>query len=191
MIVAFDELEPRWSLDQATALDARLFGSEAWSRETMRHELEDSSRLYVADVIHEDETADLADRIGGEDIGVQPGAKPSSPLLIMRGYAGMWHADAEAEILTVGVDRPYQRQGIAGNLLDRLISEARSLHVRRVRLEVRADSEAAQGLYHSKGFRDIGTLRHYYQPEDIDAVSMALDFERHIMGLSSEKRNME
>ncbi|WEV41366.1 ribosomal protein S18-alanine N-acetyltransferase [Bifidobacterium sp. ESL0682] len=191
MIVSFDELEPQWALDSVTSLDARLFGSQAWKRETMHHELIDPSRIYIGDIADASEAAGLMETVHNAAPGSRQMPVTVSPTLTMRGYAGMWHADHEAQIMSVGVDQRYRRQGIGGNLLDRLIRYACMYHVRRIRLEVRADNEAAQRLYRSKGFKNIGLLRHYYQPGDVDAIGMALDFEEPIIGFSSAKRNME
>ncbi|WEV66519.1 MULTISPECIES: GNAT family N-acetyltransferase [unclassified Bifidobacterium] len=196
MIVEFGALDRQRVLEAAARLETELFGSEAWNLDTLRCEMADPSRIYLADITDSANPTDFTDAAdpggSGQDTAARrksPRPSPSYPL--MRGYAGMWHADGQAEIMTIGVAKRFQRQGIAGNLLDGLIDYARSCKVRRIKLEVRVDNEPAKRLYHNRGFNDIGLLRHYYQPEDIDAVEMALDLETHIMGFGSVKQNME
>ncbi|WEV58261.1 ribosomal protein S18-alanine N-acetyltransferase [Bifidobacterium sp. ESL0728] len=206
MIVEFGELDQQWALEAACKLETELFGAQAWDLQTLRHEAADTSRIYLADVVDVNDvgddaessdvidTTDSADATEGNVRLVQKSIKPTQPVMddeIMRGYVGMWHADGEAEILTIGVAKRFQRKGIAKNLLDRLIQYARLYDVRRIKLEVRVDNEPAKRLYRSRGFTDIGLLRHYYQPGGVDATQMVLDLETHIMGFGSEKQNME
>jgi ribosomal protein S18 acetylase RimI-like enzyme len=39
---------------------------------------------------------------------------------------------------------------------------------------VRADNDAARGLYSSLGFEEIDRRAGYYQPDDVDAIVMRL-----------------
>ena len=87
------------------------------------------------------------------------------------GYAGLIAYSDEAHVATIGVATDRQGQGIGAQLLDALLAEAdRRSPV--VLLEVRADNEAAQGLYRRRGFAEIGRRRGYYQPSGADAVVM-------------------
>ncbi|WEV45924.1 ribosomal protein S18-alanine N-acetyltransferase [Bifidobacterium sp. ESL0690] len=206
MIVKFGELNQQRALEAAAKLETELFASQAWDMQTLRDEVTDASRIYLADVIEvtdasdnseSSDAADVANLVDATKSNKRPAREQTKQLQrvdvskIMRGYAGMWHADGQAEITTIGVAKRFQRNGIAKNLLDSLIRYARHHGVRRIKLEVRVDNEPAKRLYCSLGFKKIGLLRHYYQPEDVDAVEMALDLEPHIMGFSSEKQNME
>ncbi|WEV68335.1 ribosomal protein S18-alanine N-acetyltransferase [Bifidobacterium sp. ESL0769] len=206
MIVEFGELDQRWALEAAARLETELFGAQAWDTQTLSDEVTDASRIYLADIIdltdagadtENSDTADVADLAGSAEGNERLSDEQTEPLQrigtvkIMRGYAGMWHADGQAEITTIGVAKRFQCNGIAKNLLDRLIKYAHYDSVRRIKLEVRVDNEPAQHLYRSRGFKEIGLLRHYYQPEDVDAIEMALDLEPNIMGFNSEKQNME
>ncbi|MDF7665006.1 ribosomal protein S18-alanine N-acetyltransferase [Bifidobacterium sp. ESL0745] len=185
MIVEFSELDLPWALNAASALEQELFGSQAWDRETVRQEVTQASRIYLADVVDSGNQTQLDSKSKQEPVRLE------SANMVMRGYAGMWHADSEAEIMAVGVAKRFQGNGIAKNLLNRLIRYACLYHVRRVMLEVRVDNKAAQRLYRGMGFRNIGLLRHYYQPENVDAIEMALDLQAHIIGFESSERNME
>jgi [ribosomal protein S18]-alanine N-acetyltransferase len=87
------------------------------------------------------------------------------------GYAGLIAYDDEAHVATIGVAGTRQGEGIGALLLDALLAEAdRRSPV--VLLEVRADNEAAQGLYRRRGFTEVGRRRGYYQPSNTDAVVM-------------------
>jgi ribosomal protein S18 acetylase RimI-like enzyme len=55
-----------------------------------------------------------------------------------------------------------------------LITQARRRHLSELFLEVRADNPIARALYRSLGFEEIGVRRGYYQPDDVDAISMRL-----------------
>ncbi|WEV73302.1 GNAT family N-acetyltransferase [Bifidobacterium sp. ESL0798] len=206
MIVEFGELDQQWALESASKMEMELFDSQAWDLQTLHHEMADASRIYLADVVgvadvkSDTESGDASDAAGLSAVAecnALCGRKPLKQVQraaadrIMRGYAGMWHAGGQAEILTLGVAKRFQRNGIGKGLLDRLIQYARLYGVRRIKLEVRVDNEPAKRLYRSRGFADIGLLRHYYQPENFDAMQMALDLETHIMGFGSVKENME
>ena len=87
------------------------------------------------------------------------------------GYGGLIAYDDEAHIATLGVTAALQGEGIGSLLLDALLAEA-DKRSPVVLLEVRADNEAAQHLYHRRGFVEIGRRRGYYQPSGADAVVM-------------------
>jgi N6-L-threonylcarbamoyladenine synthase len=63
-----------------------------------------------------------------------------------------------------------------------LLKEARRLHAHEVFLEVRADNPAAIGLYNSLGFEHIYTRKRYYQPDNVDALIMRLQFSKSSVG---------
>ena len=62
-------------------------------------------------------------------------------------------------------------------MLREMLAAAREKNVRRVFLEVRASNAAAQALYRSAGFADIGLRRDYYRNAggNEDAITMACD----------------
>ena len=105
--------------------------------------------------------------------------------LFGRGYAGYWYDGDDAEIMTIGVGRPYQRQGIAAALLETLIVSARRQGAKRMLLEVRVDNVPALALYERFGFTRMGLRKRYYQPEGIDAYTMSLDLEPRVVGFSA------
>ena len=57
-----------------------------------------------------------------------------------------------------------------------LLAEARRRGASEAFLEVRADNPGAQQLYRAFGFEGIAIRPHYYQPDDVDALIMRLEF---------------
>lgn len=76
-------------------------------------------------------------------------------------------------ILSLGVHPSARRQGVAGLLLRQAAAAARSIALRRIRLEVRADNAAAIALYVAHGYAVIGRLLSYYGVGE-DGVRMEL-----------------
>ena len=85
----------------------------------------------------------------------------------------------EAEILTIAVRPHRRRQGIATEILEHLLTEARDAGSAECFLEVRAKATGTHALYRSVGFTVVGRRANYY-PND-DALIMKCD-------LSKEKR---
>jgi [ribosomal protein S18]-alanine N-acetyltransferase len=131
-------------LPAVLALEEELFAPDTWTAAMYRDELARSdTRWYL---VAEDGDAVV-------------------------GYAGLIAYPDEAHVATIGVAAARQGEGIGGQLLDELLTEAdRRSPV--VLLEVRADNELAQGLYRRRGFAEIGRRRGYYQPSGADAVVM-------------------
>ena len=88
------------------------------------------------------------------------------------GYAGFWNVSGEGDITNVAVDANYRRQHIGTELLKALIKEAMSMGVELLTLEVRKSNIAAQGLYASFGFEEIGVRKGYYSNNREDALIM-------------------
>jgi ribosomal-protein-alanine N-acetyltransferase len=128
-------------------LERALFGAGAWSAAMLAEELDGPGRSYLG--------AELA----GELVG----------------YAGLWFDGVDAQVMTVGTAVDRQGQGVGRLLLRGLLDRARAVGARSVLLEVRVDNDPAVHLYTSEGFVTTGRRRRYYQPEDVDALTMALD----------------
>lgn len=155
MIIDINELDRELVVRSITTLERELFGKGAWSESAVRQELDAPARFYFADVAEADGVAERRS--------------------VIRGYAGFWYDGDDAEIMTIGVGRDYQRHGIAAALLQRLIDEARTQGAARMLLEVRVDNDPALALYERFGFQRLGLRKRYYQPEGIDAYTMSLD----------------
>ena len=68
----------------------------------------------------------------------------------------------EAQILNVCVHPVWQGRGLGRLLLQHLIEQARTAQLASLFLEVRESNTAAQALYRSAGFEQIGLRRGYY-----------------------------
>ncbi|MFY9713459.1 MAG: ribosomal protein S18-alanine N-acetyltransferase [Microbacterium sp.] len=137
-------------LDAIMGIENRSFPSDAWSTETMAAELAGPHGVY------------LVDEIGGDVIG----------------YGGIraLPGGTDADIQTIAYDAGHRGNGRGRALLRALLAAAVSRGAREMFLEVRADNPAAEGLYRSEGFDEVGRRPHYYQPDDVDAIVMRLDF---------------
>ena len=129
-------------LGALVALEADLFGGDAWSASLV------SSELTAAD-----RTVALA-----EDEGIV-------------GYAVVRHGWDVADLLRIGVRPDHRRQGVATSLLEAAVQAAGRRRASRMLLEVAATNVAALGFYARAGFVEIDRRRAYYQ-DGTDAVVM-------------------
>lgn len=136
-------------LDAIMALEHASFPTDAWSADTMASELTSPHNVY------------LVDEHDGAVIG----------------YGGVraLQGGADADIQTIALDPGHRGQGRGRALLRALIAEGKTRGARELFLEVRADNPAAEGLYLSEGFTELGRRPRYYQPDDVDAIVMRLD----------------
>ena len=132
-------------------LETGIFGSDAWSSETMRRDLVNEQCYYLV------------------------AFRPDRPDVI-DGYAGLFAPSRalEADIQTIAVAETARRQGLGRVLIQSLTTEARKRGARELFLEVRADNPGAQALYRGLGFEQIGVRAAYYQPDAVDALVMRL-----------------
>lgn len=82
----------------------------------------------------------------------------------------------EAEVLSLGVRRDWQRAEVGRRLVQAVCRAARKAEARTVYLEVAARNTAAIGLYEGLGFKKIGRRAGYYQGTDgppDDAINLA------------------
>lgn len=132
-------------LDAIGGLEGRLFGAQAWTRQTLEEELADPATRWYR-------VAECAGAIVG--------------------YAGLAMLGDEAHVMTIGTVPEHRGEGIGRAMLRELLAEAARRGIVRVILEVRADNAAAIALYQTEGFAAVGVRRRYYQPENVDAVVM-------------------
>lgn len=140
--------------DRVLWLERDLFGPSAWTYGMLADELAGLGRWYIVATVDE------------------PGSIGPDPVI---GYAGLWFDGDDAQIMTIGVAREYQRAGVGRLLLDELVAHARKLKAAALLLEVRVDNEPALAMYRRSGFEVLATRKRYYQPEDKDAYTMRLD----------------
>lgn len=114
-------------------------------------------------------------------------AHPASTAFIARlgtpqrtaGFVLAQLAADEAEILTLGVDKEWQRRGIGRRLVEALCRAARKAEARSLYLEVAPTNAAALALYGRLGFKETGRRKAYYErpggpPEDALTLVLAL-----------------
>ncbi len=90
------------------------------------------------------------------------------------GFAIASRIGGEAELESIAVAAPWQRQGVGRQLWASMAQELRLAGVEEVRLEVRASNLPAVGLYRALGFAATGRRPRYYAEPVEDAVLMAL-----------------
>jgi ribosomal-protein-alanine acetyltransferase len=76
----------------------------------------------------------------------------------------------QAELETIAVDKPAQRQGIARRLFAALTAAMIEMCVTEILLEVRESNHPARALYASLGFLETGRRRAYYSDPEEDAI---------------------
>ena len=105
-------------------------------------------------------------------------ARAGEPLETIGFIVGRLTAD-EAEILSLGVCKGWQRRGIGRRLAEAFSRAVRKAEARRLYLEVATTNAAALQLYRGLGFEEIGSRKGYYErpdapPEDAINLSLAL-----------------
>lgn len=88
------------------------------------------------------------------------------------GYAGVWMVLDEGHITNVAVHPDHRRQGLAQELLHRMIELTGCHGIVSHTLEVRPSNAAAIALYQSFGFIEAGRRKGYYEDNGEDALIM-------------------
>jgi N6-L-threonylcarbamoyladenine synthase len=135
-------------------LEKASFGSDSWSRPTMRAELMAPHTYYL--VAHQDEK--------------------------ILGYAGLSKvaSSSSADVQTIAVSDSHRRTGIGRELMQALIEHAAKLTATEMYLEVREDKPAPQKLYEQLGFEKIDRRENYYQPDGVAAIVMRLTIPTNV-----------
>lgn len=148
-------------------LEHELFGTLAWSEETLVAELARPDRHYLA--------AELPGILGPGGMARPAGGEgdpiAGAPIV---GYAGV-SLEPEWNVMTVGTVPWARRRGVATALLEALMAAARRAGGSELFLEVRASAAGAQRLYTAHGFTPVARRRKYYMPDGEDAVVMRVD----------------
>ncbi len=130
-------------ISRAAILEREAF-SEPWSEDAFRDSLKLESSIFFA-------------------------AEAEGMLL---GYAGAYLILDEADITNVVVAPEWRRRGVASELLEALLAEAKSRGAKAATLEVRKSNAAAIALYEKKGFVSAGIRKRFYRCPTEDAVIM-------------------
>ena len=67
-----------------------------------------------------------------------------------------------ADILNIGIDSDFKRQGYGTGLLNHLIEELKKKDIGEILLEVRAGNKSAIQFYKKQGFEEISVRKNYY-----------------------------
>lgn len=132
-------------LDAVRRIEEVAYGTDAWSRRTLEDELVNGFSSYL-----------VAEAPNGR----------------IAGFAGVWFMRDQLHLVTIAVDPPFQRLGVAARLLLACLELARKAEMPSVVLEVRESNVGAQALYERFGFRRLGKLRKYYKDDGEDALVM-------------------
>jgi len=133
-------------LAEIMAIEHACFENDAWAESVMESELKAKHTYYI--------------------LGLE------GDLVV--GYAGLSKLPliTQADVQTIAISGQYRSKGYGRVLMEALLEKAKELAAEEVFLEVRADNEVAQKLYESLGFSQIGIRKHYYQPDNVDAIVM-------------------
>jgi ribosomal-protein-alanine acetyltransferase len=132
--------------DRIFALHQECFGEEAMTREMFYEEVEHESRVYFV---------------------ATEGGVPIA-------YAGAWDTRDDYSIISVAVDAAHRRKGVATQLINRLILDAKSKNIYTITLEVSEQNQSAVNLYRDLGFVVTHTRKDYYKGR-IAALIMTLN----------------
>lgn len=132
-------------LDAIRALDAAVFGADAWGEAAWRGEWDQAPA-----------TRHLLVAVEGERVV---------------GFAVLSAVAGVADLHRLGVAPAWRRGGIGAALVEALVAEARARACDRMLLEVEAGNSAALALYGRLGFVEIARRAAYYGA-DRDALVM-------------------
>lgn len=88
------------------------------------------------------------------------------------GYACLYQAADEGEIVNVAIHPSYRQKGYGARLVQALLQLGRELGAERFFLEVRKGNNAGRALYTSLGFTECGVRKGFYDNPKEDAVLM-------------------
>lgn len=91
------------------------------------------------------------------------------------GYSVVWVSGDECELANLAIDPARRRAGLGALLLDALLERAHEEALFVIFLEVRASNSAAQKLYASRGFHEVGRRPMYYKNPAEDALILRRD----------------
>lgn len=90
-------------------------------------------------------------------------------------YGGMWVIVDEAHVTNVAVHPDFRGRKLGEWMMRQLMELARTLHAKRMTLEVRPSNATALRLYHKLGFVETGIRPQYYSDNNEDALIMWAD----------------
>ena len=94
------------------------------------------------------------------------------------GYVGSQTVLDGSDMMNIAVRPSFRRQGIAGNLIEKLIAGVKEKGAICLALEVRASNTPAIDLYKKFGFQQVGRRPNYYRNPREDALIMRKAWEK-------------
>lgn len=102
-------------------------------------------------------------------------ARAGEPHAAIIGYLAYRMVVDEMHIVLIAVHPTWRRRGIARQLLEQAMTQARQASCCKATLEVRVSNVAAQRLYFQLGFAPVGTRPRYYRHPAEDALILWRD----------------
>ena len=93
------------------------------------------------------------------------------------GYVGSQTVMGETDMMNVAVHPDFRRRGIAGALVNALVTRLREMGSHSLTLEVRASNSPAIALYEKLGFRQVGRRPNYYRHPREDGLILRKEWE--------------
>ena len=88
---------------------------------------------------------------------------------------------SKLQILDFAVHPEYRRQGVAAQMVEKLIGKLSSHRRTRIVLHVRETNLAAQLFFRTQGFRAVEVVREHYQDTAEDAYLMSYTFDETLV----------
>lgn len=130
-------------IEEVKKIEAEAFPSP-WSRQTFVKEINNDFAYY------------LVGRLKGQIVA----------------YIGCWLLEEQIHITTLATKVEYRKNGLATEILQELLAQAKELDKKKASLEVRISNKRAQHLYIKEGFFKIAKKRSYYKDNGEDAILM-------------------
>jgi len=92
--------------------------------------------------------------------------------LSIAGFIFCWLSPPEASIMSIAVKPDLRRRGLGAFILAKALHDLKERDTREAYLEVRPGNAAAQALYKSFGFVQVGLRPRYYTDTNEDAIVM-------------------
>lgn len=86
------------------------------------------------------------------------------------GYVGSQTVLGETDMMNIAIHPDFRKQGIATQLIHRLVQALSEKGSHSLMLEVRASNEPANALYGNLGFETVGVRKNYYRNPREDAL---------------------
>ena len=106
------------------------------------------------------------------------------------GYLIAMLAVDTADILNIGIDPDFKKQGHGTGLLNHLIEELRKRNIGEILLEVRAGNKSAIQFYKKQGFEEISVRKNYYTKNSKNQSHREDGIIMRIKILSTEIKNV-